>query len=165
MQSCSISLILLSVVLFGCSKSGDGTDGADGKISLIDFVNEPAGTNCSAGGYKVLTGIDQNGNGTLDASEIQNTKYLCNGGGGNGSNGKNSLISFVTENAGTNCSKGGYKVMSGLDANGNNVLETTEVQSTKFICNGDEGKVSLISVVAEPAGANCASGGIKSIVG
>jgi hypothetical protein len=146
----------------------DGTDGSNGKNSLIDFVAEPAGANCVNGGYKVLSGIDQNGNGTLDASEVQVTKYLCNGengSGGSGSNGKNSLISFVTEGAGANCAKGGYKVTSGVDANGNNVLDASEVQNTAYICNGNEGLTSLSSVVAEPTSANCPNGGFKVTTG
>ncbi len=175
-----ILLTLSCAVLFSCKKGTqgrngtdgtdgtDGTNGTNGKNSLIDFVTEPAGTNCANGGYKVLSGIDQNGNGVLDASEVQVTKYLCNGtngNGGTGGNGKNSLISFVTEGAGSNCTSGGYKVMSGVDTNGNNVLDDSEVQSTKYICNGDEGRVSLVSVVAEAAGANCASGGFKVTTG
>jgi hypothetical protein len=174
MRNYCILFIVFCAVLFSCKKGTqgrngtDGTDGVNGKNSLIDFVAEPAGTNCANGGYKVLSGIDQNGNGTLDAGEVQVTKYLCNGtngNGGTGSNGKNSLISFVTEGAGANCSSGGYKVMSGVDTNGNNVLDDSEVQSTKYICNGDEGRVSLVSVVAEAAGANCTSGGFKVTTG
>lgn len=139
----------------------DGTDGTNGKNSLIDFVPEPVGDNCANGGYKVLSGIDQNGNGTLDAGEVQVTKYLCNGTNGSGTGGRNSLISFVTEPAGANCAKGGYKVTSGLDLNGNNVLDAAEVQSTAYICSGNDGLNTLTAVVAEAAGANCANGGFK----
>ena len=169
MKSCSIALIVLSIILFSCSKGGDGTDGINGKTSLIDFVNEPAGANCNNGGYKILSGVDQNSNGTLEASEIQNTKYICNG-GGSGSNGSNSLISFVAESAGQNCANGGYKVSSGLDANNNNVLDAAEVRNTQFICNGAPGQSggtgangfnTLVAVVNESAGTNCTNGGKK----
>ena len=39
--------------------------------------NEPPGTNCSAGGLRVDTGIDTNNNGTLDPTEIRTTAYVC----------------------------------------------------------------------------------------
>ncbi|MCH5715170.1 DUF7151 family protein [Niabella hibiscisoli] len=180
MRTYFIVVTLFCALLFSCKKGTqgrngtDGTDGTDGangtngKNSLIDFVTEPAGTNCANGGYKVLSGIDLNGNSVLDASEVQVTKYLCNGtngNGGTGSNGRNSLISFVTESAGTNCAKGGYKVTSGVDTNGNNVLDAAEVQTTAYICNGNDGLSTLTSVVAEAAGANCASGGFKISAG
>lgn len=154
--------LLLAIILFsGCKKGMNGSAGADGKNSLIDFVAEPNGSNCANGGYKVMTGLDKNSNSVLDASEIQNTKYICNGGGVTGTNGKNSLISFLPEAAGANCSNGGYKVNSGLDANGNNLLDAGEVQSTIYICNGSPGKTSLINIVAEAQGANCMAGGFK----
>lgn len=174
MRNYFIVFFSLCALLCSCKKGvtgkrgDDGTDGSNGKNSLIDFVTEPAGANCANGGYKVLSGIDQNGNGALDASEVQVTKYLCNGAngnGGSGNNGKNSLISFVTEGAGTNCAKGGYKVTSGVDANGDNVLDAAEVQNTAYICNGNEGLTSLTAVVAEAAGTNCASGGFKVTTG
>lgn len=154
-------LLIATILVSGCKKGLNGDAGANGKNTLIDFVAESAGTNCASGGYKVMTGLDNNSNGTLDAGEVQNTKYICNGGGGTGSNGKNSLISFVTEAAGSSCSSGGYKVTAGVDANGNNVLDAAEVQSTAYICNGNAGKTSLINVVAEAQGQNCVAGGFK----
>jgi microcystin-dependent protein len=37
------------------------------------------GANCSGGGTKVDSGLDANANGTLDASEVASTSYVCNG--------------------------------------------------------------------------------------
>lgn len=56
-----------------------GLNGTNGLISLILLNNELPGTNCLYGGLKVLVGLDQNGNGILDASEVTQTKYVCNG--------------------------------------------------------------------------------------
>jgi hypothetical protein len=36
------------------------------------------GATCTAGGEQIQTGIDRNGNGTLEASEVQQTSYVCN---------------------------------------------------------------------------------------
>jgi hypothetical protein len=58
--------------------------------------------------------------------------------GTNGTNGLNALIKTTTEAAGANCANGGTKIETGLDANGNGVLDAGEVNSsqTKYVCNG-----------------------------
>lgn len=58
-----------------------GDAGANGLNSLISLINETAGVNCANGGVKVQAGLDTNGNGILDAGEVNlsQTKYICNG--------------------------------------------------------------------------------------
>jgi hypothetical protein len=58
--------------------------------------------------------------------------------GVNGTNGLNALIKTTTESAGVNCTNGGTKIETGLDANGNGVLDVGEVNvsQTKYVCNG-----------------------------
>jgi hypothetical protein len=58
--------------------------------------------------------------------------------GSNGTNGLNALIKTTIESAGTNCINGGTKIETGLDANGNGVLDVGEINSsqTKYVCNG-----------------------------
>jgi hypothetical protein len=126
----------------------------NGNNSLAALVAEPAGPNCPAGGYKINTGIDINNNNVLDASEVLNSSYICNG-----ITGDNSLVTMVAEAAGKNCPSGGYKVVSGTDSNKNGVLESTEIQATNYICNGNNGLNYLMAVKAEAAGVNCAQGG------
>jgi len=57
----------------------DGSEGSDGNTALINTAVEPEGDNCSNGGFKVETGVDDNGNGTLDTEEIDQTVFICNG--------------------------------------------------------------------------------------
>jgi uncharacterized protein (TIGR02145 family) len=59
-----------------------GVAGANGLNALINTITEPAGANCANGGTKIETGLDANGNGVLDAGEVNGsqTKYVCNGG-------------------------------------------------------------------------------------
>jgi hypothetical protein len=59
--------------------------------------------------------------------------------GTNGTNGLNALIKTTTEPSGGNCANGGTKIETGLDANGNGVLELGEVNAsqTKYVCNGN----------------------------
>lgn len=65
-------VLWLALLLISCSD-----DGANGLSTLINLTDEPAGSNCVAGGIKIETGTDLNGNGTLDADEVEAIKYLC----------------------------------------------------------------------------------------
>ena len=58
-----------------------------------------------------------------------------------GANGLNALIKTTTEPAGANCTNGGTKIETGLDANSNGVLDAGEVNAsqTKYVCNGQVG--------------------------
>ncbi len=107
----------------------------------------------------------------------------CGEDGKNGDNGtigtNGSLVKLTTEESGTeNCNgNGGTKVETGIDVNGDSVLDSEEITSTNFICNssngdngetgetGENGKNSLVSVIAEPTGTeNCDGRGGKKIV-
>ncbi len=134
----------------------DPKPGADGLTSLLKVSNEASGLNCVAGGTRIDAGIDKNKNGILDSEEIQSTVYVCNG-----NSGTNSLINVSLEPAGANCTKGGFKIDTGLDLNKNGVLDNSEIAKTVYVCNGNDGFNSLINVTPEPAGVNCANGGFK----
>jgi hypothetical protein len=132
MKKSLLTIFMVMTLFLGCKKEGN-----DGKNSLIDLIIEPIGNNCSSGGYKIISGIDLNNNNTLDESEIQNTEYVCNG--DDGGNGVNSLLNVILEDAGDNCSSGGYKIISGIDLNNNNTLDENEIQNTEYVCNGNHG--------------------------
>ncbi len=87
--------------------------GASGKNSLIKTTPEPSGANCVAGGSKIETGVDVNGNNILDAGEVTNTNYTCNGDVNNGWK--------LTGNTGTNPA--------------NNFIGTTDAQPLRFRVN------------------------------
>jgi len=63
-----------------------GVSGTNGLNALIKTTTEPIGVNCASGGTKIETGLDANGNGILDAAEINavQTKYVCDGFGSSG---------------------------------------------------------------------------------
>ncbi len=131
-------------------------NGADGNNGLIKTTNEAAGINCENGGIKIDSGIDTNGNGTLDNDEITATTYVCNG-----SDGNNSLTKMTDEAAGTNCENGGVKIDSGIDTNGDGTLDDSEITATAYVCNGIDGNDSLTKITNEAAGTNCENGGLK----
>ncbi|MFH2008773.1 MAG: hypothetical protein ABI333_19455 [bacterium] len=127
--------------LLGCSGGSNGSDGTngndgnDGHSSLVNVTDEAAGANCADGGQMIETGIDQNDNGTLDASEVANTIYVCNGGSGGGGGG---LVNVTDEDPGANCENGGQMIETGIDDNMDGVLDATEVDSTTYVCNGGD---------------------------
>jgi len=176
----SLTLAALSACNFGSSgPSGPsgangtngttGVSGTSGVTALVAVVAEPSGKNCTDGGNRITSGLDTNGNGALDPSEVTNTQYVCNGAPGSmgtagaaGANGQTTLVATSTVAAGANCPNGGKQINIGLDTNGNGVLDPSEVTSSSYVCNGATGATgtnSLVTVVPEAAGANCASGG------
>lgn len=114
---------------------GGGATGTSGLATLV-LVSD-AGAHCATGGKAISAGVDANVNGALDAGEIASTDYVCNGTtGAAGANGRDSLLATVAESAGANCAWGGMKTTAGLDANGNHVLDASEVTTTTYVCNG-----------------------------
>ena len=123
-------------VLVACSGSQGpagppGDAGPPGANALTSTSPEPAGANCADGGTKVEVGLDTNGNGVLDPSEVNQsaTTYICNG------SGKNALVSTSPEPGGTNCQFGGVRIDTGVDTNNNGTLDQSEITSTTYACN------------------------------
>ena len=78
----SLVVLSLSFALFACSAGDDGaagTDGQDGQSILFSSVAEPAGVNCTFGGFRIEAGTDTNSNGILETTEITSSEYVCNG--------------------------------------------------------------------------------------
>ncbi len=134
-----------------CLAACGGDDGDNGAISLIRITPEPAGDNCPAGGNKVDTGVDDDGDGSLADGEVDSTSFLCDGAdgsngddgsdgndgtnGNDGSDGAISLVRIEDEPSGANCPFGGKVVHTGVDANGDGLLAAEEVTDTAYICN------------------------------
>lgn len=149
MKSITKVMILCLSLITGCK-------GLDGLNSLTDFTAESAGTNCENGGLKIDSGLDRNLNGVLDANEILDTNYICDGIDGN-----SNLTKVTNESAGSNCATGGIKIELGVDANDNGVLDEAEISATTYVCNGIDGEMSLLVITNELAGEYCPAGGVK----
>ncbi|MBX3188628.1 MAG: collagen-like protein [Labilithrix sp.] len=71
--------------------------GSDGASALMTTKPEPAGAHCPNGGQAVVYGVDANGDGELDTSEVDGTSYVCNGAqgeqGAQGAQGERGLAS------------------------------------------------------------------------
>lgn len=59
--------------------------------------------------------------------------------GPTGPSGSDALIAQRAEPAGAHCANGGVRIDSGLDKNGNHVLDSKEIQQTSYVCNGAAG--------------------------
>lgn len=62
------------------ANGGDGADGADGRSALVDVAPIDEGDeDCPQGGLAIATGLDEDGDGVLDAAEIDSTQKVCDG--------------------------------------------------------------------------------------
>lgn len=130
-------------------RGADGADGADGSSCE---VSEEGLITCGVTEYQVIDGIDgeQGAVGPRGPQGIQGSKGDKGDAGATGAtgaqgpagaDGKNSLVRIDAESAGANCAAGGQKIVAGLDANGDGVLDVAEEESASFVCNGSEGAV------------------------
>jgi len=174
------SVVVSSMLLTACGGGGssDETDSTpstgDGKLSTVSMTTPFAlSQGCPNGGIEVSTGIDDNGDGKLDATEIDNTQSVCHG--SNGNSGSSSLITTNEELAGANCTNGGLRIDIGMDSNSSGALDTFEITTTQYVCDGKDsgtsgsdganGLASLIDMTDEPAGDNCNHGGLLITTG
>lgn len=114
-------------------------NGIDGNTGITKINSETPGTNCENGGLKIEYGLDTNNDGILNANEITYETYVCNGIDGN-----LSLVKITDEPDGANCENGGIKINSGIDSDNNGILEESEIDSTKYVCNGIGGISEVI---------------------
>ena len=181
------SVLAVTLALAGCGGGGSSRSPTTIEpvaqpttkvLSTLSAVTaEPMGANCTTGGAKVNAGLDTNSNAVLDDTEITSTQYVCNGSAGpsgqNGTAGFSSLVAIIAEPLGANCTTGGSKVNVGLDTNNNGMLDSIEVTSFNYVCQGNVGTTgatgasglngisSLVAIVPEIPGTNCANGGSK----
>ncbi len=149
---------VLGIILAACGTGPTGPQGNPGANALVSTSQEQPGANCPNGGTKIETGLDNNGNGVLDPSEVnaQATTYVCNG---TGTNGGASLVSTTPEPSGTNCQFGGVRVDSGVDKNNDGKLDTSEITNTTYMCNtAPSGTLSVSKGIA----INVKSGGVST---
>lgn len=151
-----------------------GAAGARGLRHLVLAGDEQPGGECPAGGKKLETGRDDDGDGTLESSEVEQVSFVCHGSAGDdGADGRSALVAVSAERAGLQCAAGGKKLENGLDLDASGVLEPSEVTATAYVCNGADGSDStdgtngtngltaMIALTPEDSGPNCAEGGKK----
>ena len=98
--------------------------------------------------------------------------------GQQGDAGNASLIVQIALPAGTACPYGGTELESGVDQSGDGQLQSAEVKSISYLCNGAPGDAGAdgprgpagapgpqVTVTPEPPGPNCATGGERIDIG
>jgi len=149
-----IALILSAYSFTVIDSLNDSDNNAESESSevLVRTEGREADHICSAGGADILIGNDENSNGILEEIEVTSTTRLCHGDvgqsgasgstGANGIPGATSMVSTtVIDNGHQACLFGGLLIDTGLDTNGNGVLESEEVVNSEYICNGAIGAV------------------------
>lgn len=102
--------------------------GLDGVTKSSPLEPDPA--ICPAGGTKVELGTDDDGDGVLDAEEVEHTRNVCNA--------LSSLSrTSVLEPDADECAYGGTKLETGIDVDGDLQLEDAEVLATEIQCSGN----------------------------
>ncbi len=144
----------------GCSSSdgsdgSNGLDGSDGLVALLKLSDEDPGDHCDDGGTKVEAGLDENQNGKLDGSEIEETTYLCQRPGAMGRDGDRG-------EDGPQGKKGdpgndGDPGDPGIDGEPGDPGDKGD--------KGDDGLSVLIESFDEPAGDRCTYGGQSVMTG
>ena len=115
----------------------DGADGSDGLNTLVATTTVAAGSNCTNGGIRIDVGVDDDDDGVLDSSEIDQTQYVCDG----GSSSSTLLTTTSTPPTSLGCDAGGRIIAQGLDngdgggTSANGQLESGEVDSTTTFCS------------------------------
>ena len=82
---------------------------------------------CPYGGAKLESGLDLDGDGTLQDDEVSVTSVVCSASG--------LVIRTTNLDVGSAaCAAGGVRIESGIDADGDYALDDAEVQTSAVIC-------------------------------
>lgn len=137
-------------------------------IRFVDATTEQ----CPAGGQVILTGIDEDEDGSLAGDEVASSGVVCSGAMGDpgeqGLPGTDILVRTTEEAAGDNCPVGGVRVDVGADDDADGSLQEAEIEGTTFACDGAMGQDGLRSLVSTSTAveAECdAAGGLRYDVG
>ena len=108
-----------------------GADGEDSLSTLILLSEEPEGDQCLYGGQRIDAGQDVDSSGTLEAEEITQTTYVCDG-----ADAVAVLVETSVEPVGPECPWAGVRIDSGRDEDGSGTLDAVEIQESQYVCNG-----------------------------
>jgi|GEM_PF-6865709 len=149
------SLIVVGLIALGACSQRDGGDSVAPLVSVV----EATATECPQGGAILRTGLDYNGNGTLDEEEEVSSQAVCNASPSSGSVAQLFSVEGATAEE---CPWGGVMLLSGEDQNGNGALDSEEAVNKESVCYGEDATIALqlVSVVAAND-AQCPGGGMS----
>jgi hypothetical protein len=115
-------------------------------VRAVTAAEQALGHCPNVGGQAIESGLDTNGDGILESSEITSTAYVCNGAAGaNGANGHSAIINIADATT-QQCPNGGSVILTATDANDNGIIDPgdSNIQSAT-ICNGTNGQNGCMS--------------------
>jgi len=152
-QVCFSALVsvLLSAVMF---LSASGCGGSSGNCSVTDNGDGTSTISCPDGSSVVISNgqngqdgqdgdsctVTDNGDGTKTISCTDGTTVTVNDGQDGGST---LVVNEILQDGDPNCPNGGIAVHTGVDTDGNGLLEGDEIASTSYLCNGLDGEGSI----------------------
>lgn len=137
----------------------DGQDGVDGLTPLVSTSSIAPGAQCEHGGILFESGLDTDGDGALDPSEVTARIVECLPAGVQGPVGVGVLVRTSSASAADCGARNGVVVEFGRDLDRDGVLQDAEVETREVVCSGADGATALADVISEPAGAACPRGG------
>ena len=171
-MSCQIAIrtfwALGCTTLIFLSAYGGQTDPAEIKARpnqpiAVAMLNMAPISACPSGGITIQSGIDVNANQILELTEASSTQYVCDGLDGlSGTSSLNALVLITSEAAGAHCATGGSLVSVGLDSNSNSMLESGEITSFKYICNGARGTTGATGATGATGETGPSGGGLSA---
>lgn len=138
------------------ASAANGGEGAEGKVTEF-VVTEDVEGHCPAGGSRIETRFDANGNGTFEESEVS-VHYVCNGDSPQGPQGEKGRQGV----AGTDGKDGADGAKGERGDKGEQGEQGIAGEQGEA---GSDGFDSLVSIVDEAAGDNCENGGKKFMSG
>jgi hypothetical protein len=156
-----ILLLVINLAIIACCGKV-GPQGPAGHSSIV--LTQPifaGNTVCPTGGSQIITALDANDDGLVQAAEIKSSSVVCNGlNGTDGLNGHNALVGAVSLSVSDpTCSNGGTLFLAGTDLNDDGVLQVGETSASFKVCNGVNGTNATVSpltptVAIAPCGKN-----------
>ena len=146
----------------------NGQDGAAGEDGVSTLIRVLSSTGCTTGGNTFEIGDDTNGDGVLELTEVILTLDICNG--ANGVDGQDGAPG--TDGADGQDGAPGADGSDGQDgapgtdgADGQDGAPGADGTNGQDGALGADGSNAIIETMTEPAGTNCANGGVKIQVG
>ncbi|HSC86705.1 MAG TPA: esterase-like activity of phytase family protein [Polyangiaceae bacterium] len=166
-----LSAAILSTACSG--NDGDEAANVASAAPLLASASEPAGENCEFGGTRLRAGRDEDEDGQLSDAEVESTVFVCLDAAGTATPGPKGddgepgepgaegepgepgaegepgedapvvLLETAVEPSGPNCTAGGVRVQSGIDADEDGSLDAAEVSGTTYVCSGSPGTGSV----------------------
>jgi hypothetical protein len=142
-----VRVAICLVVLTACGES---------VVTQVIRLDDATTADCGAGGVVVRTGVDGDGDGVLDDSEVDHSTAVCNG--TDGTDGATSLINVDALAPGDECRFGGHVVRTGLDDDRDGDLAEAEVDAVGYVC---ESRTAIAATEPETSGTRCPAGGVR----